>query len=69
MSRLRAMVEVVTAEGSRVFINPAHVRSIVVAEGGARLEFGGDQATVVRQRSEEVAAVVDRWLAAYLGPG
>lgn len=69
MSRLRAMVEVVTAEGSRAFINPAHVRSIVVTERGARLEFGGDQAIIVRQGPEEVAAAVDRWLAAYFGPG
>lgn len=69
MSRgLRILMELTTAAGEAVYVNPPHVRAVAHDSKGARLEFSDGPSLIVRQRAEDVASRIDRWLsAAYLG--
>ena len=66
--RLRILLEVTARDGRTVFVNPPHVRAVLAAADGARIEYTDASSLDVRQRAEDIAARIDRWLAAaYLG--
>lgn len=69
MSRtFRVLLELTTSDGVTVFVSPPHVRFVAPDEKGARVVFCEGESLAVRQRPEDVASRIDRWIsAAYLG--
>jgi hypothetical protein len=68
MTSLRTVLELTSSDGRTLYVNVPHIRAVYANGTGASIEFGEGAPLNVRQRAEDIAAKIDRWIsAAYLG--
>jgi hypothetical protein len=67
MASFRTVLELTSNDGRTLYVNIPHIRAVYANGTVASIELGEGTPLNVRQRAEDIAATIDRWIsAAYL---